>query len=68
MNPGFLSQYFGNKCTSGLGDDLVSTGPNYYTGFLTKPEETMEAHKQQTKNCFVMMLSVNKKLDVGLLI
>jgi len=49
-------------------DGLVSNGPNYYTGFVTRLEETLEAHKQQTKSCFGTRSSVGKKLDVGLLI
>jgi len=46
-------------------DDLACSGPSYYAGFVTNLEETLEAHKQQTKSCFGTW--VNKKLDVSLL-
>ena len=45
-------------------DGLAATGPNYYMGIVKNLDETLEAHKQETKCCFGTRSSVHKKLDV----
>ena len=47
---------------------MAAAGPNYYTGIVTSLEETLEAHKQQTKCCFGTRSSVHKKIDVRLIV
>ena len=48
-------------------DGLAASGPNYYIGIVTNLEETLEAHKQQTKCYFGKSLSVHRKLDVRIM-